>query len=71
MSDKIRLAESLYGGFVICPHSGRILAHLPGDDKVTCFCPRSSGGTHRVAELAMSTAAKWVEQISNKAEGGK
>ena len=61
--EKVRLAESMWGGFVICPHTHRTLAYLPGDDKVTCFCPKSHQGTHRVSELMASDAKTWVRQV--------
>lgn len=57
--NKVRLAESMFGGFVLCPHDGRTLAYLPGDDKVTCFCPQSNGGVHRVAGMSQSSAERW------------
>lgn len=60
--DKSRLAESMFGGFVLCPHDGRTLAYLPGDDKVTCFCPQSRGGVHRVAGMRRSSAKRWTEE---------
>jgi hypothetical protein len=62
MSDKVRLAESMFGGFVLCPHDGRTLAYLPGDDKVTCFCPQSKSGVHRVADMSRSSAKRWTEE---------
>ena len=63
---KVRLAESMWGGFVVCPHSHRTLAYLPGDDKVTCFCPQSHHGTHRVSELRRSDAVTWVRQTEKR-----
>lgn len=64
--EKVRMAETLWGGFVVCPHNHRTLAYLPGDDKVTCFCPKSHHGTHRVSELKRSDALTWVKQVEHR-----
>lgn len=66
MHDPIQLAEAMFGGFVVCPHDGRTLGYLPGDDKVTCFCPKSVSGTHRISELRHSDASTWVAQVKSK-----
>ena len=36
------LAEAMWGGFVRCPTTNRIIEYLSGDDKVLCRCGRSN-----------------------------
>ena len=69
MTDKQRLAEILYGGFVYCPTTGRVLAFLKGDDKVLCACRKSNPavpaeraeetGVHIVRFLKSATAVEY------------
>lgn len=69
---KIAHAQILWGGFYICPTTGKIREALHGDDKVLCQCRRSNPavpaeetertGVHIIRFLEPSTAEAFVDQ---------
>ena len=62
-------AQLLYEGFYRCPHTNRVLAGSPGDDKVLCGCqrpnpvaPREAPGVHVKAYLKPATIDEYLRQ---------
>ena len=74
MSDEQQtiLADLLWGGFVRCPTTGKVITFLKGDDKALCPCRKSNPavpqertektGTHIVRFLESATAADFIAQ---------
>lgn len=72
-----RLAAFLYGGFVRCPTTGKVLGFLKGDDKVLCHCRQSNPeipqerteetGTHIIRFCKSATAAEFVAEAGGVA----
>jgi hypothetical protein len=62
----------MFGGFVRCPTTGRIIEFLEGDDKALCNCRTSNPkvpverteetGVHIVRFLERATALEYVNQ---------
>jgi len=74
MTDKLKMANALWGGFVKCPTTGMTRGYLKGDDKVVCFCDGASQpGTHRVSDCEQSDAATWIREMDGyiKEQKGK
>jgi hypothetical protein len=71
------LAQRLWGAFVKCPTTSRILEVLAGDDKVMCNCGRSNPavpqeqteqtGTHIVRFLQRVSVDEYLEQREKEA----
>ncbi len=69
---KREMAQMMFGGFVRCPTTGRIMEVLKGDDKVMCGCGKSNPsfpaeqtertGTHFVARLIPATVDEFLDQ---------
>ena len=66
------LALAMWGGFVRCPTTGRILEYLQGDDKVLCGCGCSNPavpseqthrtGVHIVRFLKPASVDEYLDQ---------
>jgi hypothetical protein len=65
-------AEIMFGRWVLCPTTGRVLDVLHGDDKVLCNCRTSNPvvpdertnetGTHIVRFCRSATVEEWLDQ---------
>lgn len=75
------IAGGFYGGFYLCPTTGRVLAALQGDDKVLCGCGKSNPkvwqerteqtGVHIVRFLTPTTAEAFAIQEADCEHEGR
>ena len=66
------VALAMWGGFVKCPTTGRVLEVLPGDDKALCNCRTSNPripeeasartGTHIIRFCEVATVEEYLDQ---------
>ena len=66
------MAEFMWGGFVHCPTTGRVIEFLQGDDKVLCRCGQSNPrvpeehteqtGVHIVRFCQPATTDEYLDQ---------
>lgn len=72
LGELARFAEMMWGGFVRCPTTGRVIEVLHGDDKALCRCGTSNPrvpaerteitGVHIVRFCTPATAMDYVRQ---------